>query len=312
MSAPAKVLVTGGAGFIGSHLCERLVERGDHVVVVDNVSSGRWSNLGAIRDRIEVIEDDVLNLLDHREALAGTERIYHLAALISGYDSLGEPDAYVRANVDGLLRVVDLCRTLERPRVVFASSSTVYGSEGEPLRGEATPPRPITMYALTKLMGEHVLAMYRDLAGFSDVSLRLFNVYGPRQSPDHPYANVTCKFSDAAARGGAVKLYGDGKQTRDFVYVDDVVDAMLRVSGPTRERVYNVGTGTDVSIGELLQLVQRVAGTELRVEQLDSWPNDIRAIRADVSRIHDELSFEAKMSLAAGLARTVRFFRGEA
>lgn len=304
-----KILVTGGAGFIGSHLIERLVARGDEVVVLDNVSSGRWSNLDAVRDRIEVIEDDVLNLLAHRAALAGVERIYHLAALISGYDSLQEPDAYVRCNVEGVLRVVEACRDLDRPRVIFASSSTVYGSEGAALRSERTAPHPITMYALTKLMGEHVLAMYRDLVGFSDVSLRLFNVYGPRQSPEHPYANVTCKFSHAAACGGAVKLYGDGKQTRDFVYVSDVVDALLRLGETGRERIYNVGTGVDVSINKLLSLVQEVAGSNLAVEHLEGWPNDIRAIRADVSRIREELGFEARTSLADGLERTIAYFR---
>jgi UDP-glucose 4-epimerase len=306
------VLVTGGAGFIGSHLCERLVARGDRVVVLDDVSSGAWSNLSGVRGRIEVIEDDVRNLLAHREALGGIECVYHLAALISGYDSLNEPDAYLRTNVEGVLRVVDLCRTLKSPRVVFASSSTVYGSDGDALRSETTPPRPITMYALSKLMGEHVFAMFRELVGYSDVSLRLFNVYGPRQSPSHPYANVTCKFSHAAARGGSVKLYGDGKQTRDFVYVDDVVDAMLRVGAPTRERIYNVGTGLDVSIGSLLSMVQEVAGTELAVERLGDWPNDIRAIRADVSRIRSELGFEARTTLVEGLGRTVDFFRGKA
>jgi len=304
-----RTLVTGGAGFIGSHLCERLLERGDEVIVYDDLSSGSLDNLAAIRDRITLIEGDVLDLRAHAEAFAGVKRVFHLAALISGHDSLYEPEAYERVNVVGLLRLIEVVRGLDDARVVFASSSTVYGNAGDPIKRETQQAAPLSIYALTKYMGEHTLALYRELYGFDWVALRLFNVYGPRQSPDHPYANVTCKFAHAAATGGGVKLYGDGEQSRDFVHVDDVVTALLTVSDGSRERVYNVGTGEDTSIRRLLEAVKGLAEHDLPVEQHDPWPNDIRQIRADVSRLEDEFGFRPRVSVEEGLAGTVEWFR---
>jgi nucleoside-diphosphate-sugar epimerase len=151
--------------------------------------------------------------------------------------------------------------------------------------------------------------MYAPLYGYEHVCLRLFNVYGPRQNPDHPYANVTCKFAHAAARGAPVTLYGDGKQTRDFVFVDDAVEAFIRVSNPTQARVYNVGTGQDAAIGHLLHLVQELSGARLKVDQCPPWPNDIRAIRADVSLLARDTGFQPRVSLAQGLLRTIEFFQ---
>src|SRR5690606_1162311 len=222
-----KVLVTGGAGFIGSHLCDRLVAEGHDVVVYDDFSSGHLDNLAGCIDKIKVIDDSILNIGSYNDELDGVERIYHLAALISGHDSLFEPEQYHKTNIVGLLRLIDVARRLDNVRIVFASSSTVYGNEGNPVKHESQQAAPLSVYALTKYMGEHTLALYQELYDFDWVALRFFNVYGPRQSPDHPYANVTCKFAHAAAHGLGVKLYGDGEQTRDFIYVDDIVDSML-------------------------------------------------------------------------------------
>ena len=305
-----KTLVTGGAGFIGSHLCDRLLAEGNEVFVIDDFSSGTRSNLNLTHERLHLLEDDVRNVAHHAQALTGTKQIYHLAALISGHDSLTEPDHYLNVNLQGLLRVIDLCKDLENPRLVFASSSTVYGPAGPARKTEETPPQPMTVYALTKLMGEHLLATYRDMVGLSDVSLRLFNVYGPRQSPDHPYANVTCKFSHAAANGLPVKLYGDGLQSRDFVFVDDVVETLWQVgSRPTPERIYNVGTGVENSIAQLLALVQSQADRPLEVERLPPWPNDIRSIHAGLERLNRDLHCLPQTELESGLARTVEWFR---
>lgn len=306
----AKVLVTGGAGFIGSHLCDRLVERGDEVVVLDDFSLGREENLAQVAGKVRVLRGSVLDIERHASALEGVTLIYHLAALISSHDSLKTPDEYTNVNIGGLLRLLDVARTLSpRPRIVFASSSTVYGIRSEATCRETDTPAPANVYALTKLAGEHLLSMYQERDGYEYCCLRLFNVYGPRQNPHHPYANVTCKFAHAAASDRRVKLYGTGENTRDFVFVDDVVAAFLRAGEVTPSRLYNVGTAKDASIRSLLSTVEQVSGVKLEVEQLPAWSNDIKAIRADVSRAANELSLEAKVGLAQGLARTVEYFR---
>jgi nucleoside-diphosphate-sugar epimerase len=234
-----------------------------------------------------------------------------LAALISGYESLTSPDDYFRINVQGLLRLIELCGRLKKPRFVFASSSTVYGNVARDAHSERALPSPTTIYALTKLVGEHTLAMYRDRFGYDDVSLRLFNVYGPRQNPDHPYANVTCKFARAAAHRLPVKLYGDGSQTRDFIYVDDVADVIFSsLEAATPSRVYNVGTGETRSIGALLELAQKLANTQLLVDRCPPWQNDIRSICADIGRLRNELHFEPQTKLEDGLRQTIDWFTG--
>jgi UDP-glucose 4-epimerase len=304
----AKVLVTGGAGFIGSHLCERLVARGDDVVILDDLSSGTRSNIQSLEGRVHFIEDRVQNVEAHRRELEGVTRIFHLAALISGYDSLSDPEAYTNANIVGTSRLLQVAKGLGKVRIVFASSSTVYGNRNKPTQREVDTVNPITMYALSKLTCEQMLAMYQPLFGYDYACLRLFNVYGPRQNPDHPYANVTCKFAHAAAEGRPVRLYGDGEQSRDFIYVDDVVTAFLLSCEPTPQRIYNVGTGEEHSIRHLLNEVQRLSGRRLKVECHPAWPNDIRSIRADISRAAADLGFVARVRLSVGLARTIRHF----
>lgn len=304
-----KALLTGGAGFIGSHLCDRLVAEGHEVVVVDDFSLGRWENIAHLGGRIRVIEDSQVNISAHRGALEGVSRVYHLGALISGQDSLADPEAYLHANVTGLLRVLEVTGTLPGARIVFASSSTLYGDDPEPLRSESSAVAPPTIYALSKYAAELALAIYQVQHAYSYVSLRLFNVYGPRQNPDHPYANVTCKFSAAAAGDGRASLYGDGEQSRDFVYVDDVVDAFMLVSEASRHPVYNVGSGVSTSINRLLEHVAVAAHRPLSIERRPPWPNDIRAARADISRLATEFGFAPRVSLADGLSRTIEHFR---
>lgn len=300
-----KALVTGGAGFIGSHLVDALLRRNVQVVVVDDLSSGNRENLPP---HVTLIEDDVRNIERHRSQLEGVDTVFHLAALISGHDSLLEPEHYWDANMHGLLRVIHATQAM-KARIVFASSSTVYGDQMGQL-SESRIPSPTTAYAATKIAGEHTLSMFGALFGFSHVSLRLFNVYGPRQNPDHPYANVTCKFAKAGAEGTTVKLYGDGHQTRDFVFVDDVVNAFLAVAEASRERVYNVGTGRETSIRGLLDLIADIRGAALDFEQCQEWPNDIRSICADTTRLTEELGWVAETEVREGLSATVDFFRG--
>jgi UDP-glucose 4-epimerase len=303
-----KALVTGGAGFIGAHLVRRLLQTGFEVIVLDDLS---WGDPQKVElPGVRLIRDSVLNLAAHRAELAQVTHVFHLAALISAYDSLTQPDTYVQTNVLGLLRVIELCGALQRPRLVFASTSGIYGNTPQAMKSETDFPRPATVYALTKLAGEQLLEMYRDRSSYDDVALRLFNVYGPGQSPNHPYANVTCKFARAAALGEGVALYGDGAQTRDFIYVDDVVEAMLLVgTRPCQHRLYNVGTGERASIASLLELAQAAGDVRLPIEQRPEWPNDIRAIAADCSRLAGEHGFAPKVGLLEGLRRTIQFFR---
>ncbi|HEX6604393.1 MAG TPA: NAD-dependent epimerase/dehydratase family protein [Sphingomicrobium sp.] len=309
---PRTYLVTGGAGFIGSHLCDALLGDGHQVVVVDDLRSGHRSNLPEANGALKLIEGDVRDLPRIAPEIGPVDAIVHLAALISGYDSLAAPDDYVSVNVDGLLRVIQFAAERKVPRIVFASSSTVYGDQQAIPLSETTPPQPLTVYALTKLAGEHLLRLYSAMHGFTHCSLRLFNVYGPRQATDHPYANVTCKFSHAAANGLPVKLYGDGRQSRDFVYVADVVRAFLAVLEGSQREVYNVGTGETARIKDLIAELGGIVGRALEVEQCAPWPNDIRSIRADTSRFETEFGFRPQVPLSEGLRQTVEFFREEA
>ena len=305
-----RVLITGGAGFIGSHLCDHLIARGDEVLVIDDLSSGSRANLAGLlsHERLTFIEANVLELSALTASLGPLDHIVHLAALISGYDSLWKPDEYIDLNLKGLMRVIELAAATQAS-ITFASSSTVYGGDPEPSKHEGQTPTPITMYALSKLAGEHMLEMYHRLHQIPYVALRLFNVYGPRQSPTHPYANVTCKFSRAAALGDPITLYGDGQQTRDFIYVHDVVDAIARTMGQARRAIYNVGTGQDASILSLIQTLERLSESALRVEPREPWPNDIRKIVAQIHKIHDEVGWTPRTTLEEGLAATVRFFQ---
>jgi UDP-glucose 4-epimerase len=304
----ARALVTGGAGFIGAHLVARLVERGLDVVALDDLSWGQQHKVDGLKG-VTFVKGDIRQLPQLSSQLGTFTHVFHLAALISAYQSLEEPDAYFDTNVNGLLRVLELCSKSQQPRLVFASTSGVYGNSSHSLKSEADLPRPTTVYAATKLAGEHLLAMYRARHGFDDVALRFFNVYGPGQSTKHPYANVTCRFSHAAAHGSAVQLFGDGSVTRDFIYIDDVIEAVLAVAfQPTKERVYNVGTGRTASIAELLAIVQRLAPKPITVEKHPAWPNDIQDICANVSLLESELGVRAQVGLEQGLRQTIEHF----
>jgi UDP-glucose 4-epimerase len=309
---PKSYLVTGGAGFIGSHICDALLRDGQRLVVLDNFRSGKRSNLSRASGDLTIIEGDVRQLDRFAGQVGQVDAVVHLAALISGYDSLSAPDDYVDINVDGLLRVIEFATARGVPRIVFASSSTVYGNQaGVPLT-ETTAPEPLTVYALTKLAGEHLLRLYGAMHGFTHCSLRLFNVYGPRQAPDHPYANVTCKFSHAAAHGLPVNLYGDGEQSRDFVYVADVVRAFMAVLDRSDASIYNVGTGHTARINQLIDELEQIGGRALEVKRQAPWPNDIRSIRASTDRFAGEFGFRPEVPLSEGLRRTVEFFQEEA
>jgi len=313
------VLVTGGAGFIGSNTVAKLVElrsRGlvgaDEIIAVDNFYSGSPSNLDDVRGSVAVVEADVRRPEQLEEAARGrgVDRILHLAAIVSVEEAYENPRLAFETNVLGTLNALELARRLDAVRFVYASSVAVYGEPVEvPIR-ESHPTRPVNLYGLTKLMGELLALQYSRDYGLDVVCLRYLNVYGPRMRGG-PYGGVVYKFVSALARGERPVIYGDGMQTRDFVYVEDVADANVRalfaeLSGGSR--VLNIGTGRETSIIELLRIISGILGVEARPEFRPPRRGDVRRSVADITLAREVLGWEPRTSLEEGLRRTVEWF----
>ncbi|HHS98095.1 MAG TPA: SDR family oxidoreductase [Chloroflexi bacterium] len=298
-------LVTGGAGFIGSHLVETLVARGERVRVLDDFSTGRWENLAAVRGRVEVMEGDVRDPTVVTRAMEGVEVVAHLAAVASVQASLEDPKRVWAVNVDGTLNLLEAARTGGVRRFVFASSAAVYGDHEElPLR-EDLPLRPLSPYAACKVAGEALCRAYCASYGLPTVVLRFFNVYGPRQVPHSPYSGVVSIFVDRMRRGLPPVVYGDGHQTRDFVYVTDVVEAVVRAV--EREEavgeVFNVAGGAQTSVLKLVTVLNHTLGTHLRPAFAPPRPGEVLHSLADVRRIRETLGWTAQVGLEEGLER---------
>ncbi len=300
-----RLVVTGGAGFVGSHLVERLAGRND-VVVLDDLSVGRLQNLAGLRDRVEVVKGSVLEPRAIRRAFKGADAVFHLAALTSVPESVEQPLAYAEANVMGTLNVLTSAREAGVGRVVFASTCAVYGRTSGPLH-EDLPPDPISPYAVTKLACEYFCRSRVGGGGVEAVALRLFNVYGPRQTADSPYASVVAKFCEAAARGTPATLFGDGTQTRDFVFAADVAEAFERAAEAKRAsgQVINVGSGTETSIADLLRTLGEIGGKPLEVVRKPPRAGDVLRSVADAALARKVLGFQAKVSLREGLEQTL-------
>jgi UDP-glucose 4-epimerase len=300
-------LVTGGAGFIGSHLVETLVARGERVRVLDDFSTGRQENLAPVAGHIELIEGDVADPETVEQAVAGCDCVLHLAAIASVQASLDEPRRTHRVNVDGTLNVLQAARRDGVHRVVFASSTAVYGDHTAlPLR-EELPPRPLSPYAAGKAAGEAYCTAFHVSYGLPTVALRLFNVYGPRQDPTNPYSGVVSIFADRMARGERPVIYGDGEQTRDFVYVADVVRAVLLAC--EREAaagsIFNIAGGRQTSILQLAAALSQVLGTDLAPTFAPARAGEVRFSQGDVHRAREVLGWEARVPLREGLSRLI-------
>jgi len=296
-------LVTGGAGFIGSHLVEALVARGDRVRVLDDFSTGRWENLAPVRGRVEVLEGDVRDPAAVMRAVEGADVVAHLAAVASVQASLEDPAAVWAVNVDGTLNLLEAARAVGVRRFVFASSAAVYGDHDDlPLR-EDLPPRPLSPYAASKVAGEALCRAYYASYALPTVVLRFFNVYGPRQDPHSPYSGVISIFVDRMRRGLPPVVYGDGRQTRDFVYVADVVEAVLRAA--EREEavgeVFNVAGGRQTSVLELIQVLNCLLNTRLEPSFALPRVGEVRYSQADVRRAREKLGWEVRIELQRGL-----------
>lgn len=299
-------LVTGGAGFIGSHLVRQLLERGERVRVLDNYSTGSRVNLAGLEPDIEVLEGDLRSYERVHAAVRGCEVVLHHGALPSVPRSVQDPATTNAVNVDGTLNVLLAARDVGARRVVFASSSSVYGNDGPLPRVESLRPDPVSPYAVSKLAAESYCASFTRVYGIETVCLRYFNVYGPRQSPTSQYAAVVPRFVAAVRDGRPVTIHGDGEQTRDFTYVSDVVDGALRAAAYEGElpTVLNIAAGGATTVQQLADAIGSLLGAEVRREQLPARQDEVRHSSADVSRAASLLGFRPHVSLERGLELT--------
>ncbi len=304
----SKCLVTGGAGFIGSHLTERLVAHGHSVRVVDNLSTGILANLATLNGGIEFLHGDLCDADVCRRAVAGIDVVFHLAALVSVPQSLVDPWAAHAANVNATMHLLEACTGAGVRRMVYSSSSAVYGDTDATPRTEATEPLPRSPYAASKLAGEQYVLAFARAAVIEAVALRYFNVFGPRQSHRSAYAAVIPNFFQAALEDRPASLYGDGTQTRDFIYVDNVVDANILAASARTEIVngwtVNVGGGTRTSLLELLNMIRRITGRRLAYIARPPRAGDVRDSVASIERAERLLSYKSRVSLEEGLGRT--------
>ncbi len=307
----ARVVVTGGAGFIGSHTVDALVEKGLQVTVVDDLSFGKKAHLSQCKEKIRFVEGDICDSALMEKECKGAESIIHLAALRSVQMSLEKPKEYNEVNILGTLNVLEAARKNDVKKIVSASSSSVYGLSKELPLKESSSLHPLSPYGLTKLVGEQYFKMYDELYGIGSVSLRYFNVFGPRQDPESEYSTVIPRFICRILRNQKPQIYGDGKQTRDFTYIKNVVNANL-LSMAYKKRgahVFNVSAGKNVSLLELLGEIQAVLGTSVSPEFLEARKGEPRDTLGDSTNAGQELGFKSGVGLKEGLRETAEFFK---
>ncbi len=311
-----KVLVTGGAGFIGSHLVERLLADGESVRVLDDFSTGKRDTLSLVSadarpGRFELLEGSLVDLDTCRRAVEGVDGVLHQAALPSVPRSVRDPIGSNAANVDGTLNLLVAARDAKVRRMVMASSSSVYGNSPTLPKIETMPTNPRSPYALTKLAGEVYARLFFELYGLETVCMRYFNVFGPRQDPSSQYAAVIPKFVFALLDGKAPEIHGDGGQTRDFTFIDNVVDANLRALGAPKApgEAMNVAAGSRTSLLEMLEHIQRILGTGIAPVHVEARAGDVRDSLADLGKARALLGYEPGIGLVEGLERYVAWAR---
>lgn len=306
-----KALVTGGAGFIGSHLVEALVTAGCQVAVLDNLSSGKTANLKHLEGHFSFFQEDIRNPKTLDAALQGCEVVFHLAAIVSVPQTIENPIESAAVNDLGTLSLLDAARQKKVKRVVFSSSCAVYGDDPRLPKQETMTPKPLSPYAAQKLAAEYYTKLFNDLYGIETAVLRYFNVYGPRQDPASPYSGVISIFMTKALRNKPAVIYGDGNQTRDFVYVKDIVKANLlaATAGNAGGRIVNIGSGQAVSINRLWQAICALSGRKLDPRYASKRPGDIRESLAGTAAAKELLNFECEVSFEKGLAATFEWYR---
>jgi len=305
-------LVTGGAGFIGSHIVDRLVQDGEKVRVLDNFSTGRRANIEHNLDRIDLVEGSLTDMDTVRRAVEGVDYVLHQGALPSVPRSVNDPIGSNDANINGTLNLLVAARDAGVKRFVFASSSSVYGNSPTLPKHEDMPPDPLSPYALTKLAGERYCKLFTDLYGLETVSLRYFNVFGPRQDPESQYAAVIPKFIKCIMNGESPVIYGDGFQSRDFTYVENNVEAnLLACSAPRAAgEVLNIACGDRFSLLDLVDVINRILGTSIEPAFEPARPGDVKHSQADISKAREIIGFEPKVGFVEGLERLISWTRG--
>ena len=304
-------LVTGGAGFIGSNIVEELLKRGQKVRVLDNFSTGKRENILPFLGRIELIEGDIRNYRVVREAVEEVDLILHQAALPSVPRSIKDPITANEVNVGGTLNLLNAAKNTGVKRIVYASSSSVYGNSETLPKKEDMIPEPISPYAVSKLAGEKYCKVFYEVYGLETAILRYFNVFGRMQDPTSQYSGVIAKFINAFLNNKPLTVYGDGEQSRDFTFVDDVVKANLLVANCSLNHsgeVFNVARGRRVSLNQTIKILEEIFGRDNQVIYTDPRLGDVRCSEADISKIKTELGFEPKISFEEELEKTVRNF----
>lgn len=304
-------LVTGGAGFIGSHIAEALMSEGHEVRILDDLSTGNRRNLGAFEDRITLMVGDIRDPDTVARAMQGAEYVIHQAALASVPRSIDDPSTTNAVNVQGTLNLLEAARDQSVKCFVYASSSSIYGDQETLPKLEEMIPEPKSPYAVSKLAGEHYCRAYSEIHGLPTVSLRYFNVFGPRQDPNSQYAAVIPIFVTSLLRGRPPTVFGDGEQSRDFTYVENVVAANLLAckSGTTTGRVYNVACGERFTLNTVYERLENIAGTKIKPVYADPRVGDVRHSQASIEAIKGELGYAPTVGLDEGLARTVEWYQ---
>jgi nucleoside-diphosphate-sugar epimerase len=305
-----RYLVTGGAGFIGSNTVDELVKCGHDVVVLDNLSTGKESNLAGVRDKIEFMEGSITDPEAVRAACRGVDYVLHLAARTSVPRSMKEPVETNYVNVDGTLNVLLAARDAKVKRVVFAASSSVYGETTTLPKRESMDPAPISPYGVTKLMGEIYGRLFNRVYGLEFVALRYFNVFGPRQDPNSAYSGVISRFNAAFLDGGELNVYGDGEQSRDFTFVANVVQANLLACSARDVAgfVFNIGMGNRYTLNQMLQMLASISGRSGNAKYSKSREGDILHSQADITEARTRLGYSPRVEFEEGLRRTWEWF----
>ena len=306
----ANYLVTGGAGFIGSHLVEDLVRRGERVRVVDSLITGKRQNLSHV-PAVDFMEGDLADPEIAQRAVKGMDYVLHQAAIPSVPRSVQDPITSNRANIDASLNVLVAARDAGVKRVVYAGSSSAYGNTPTLPKVETMPTAPLSPYALQKLVAEQYCRMFTDLYGLETVTIRYFNVFGPRQDPSSPYSGVISLFISALCDGRQPTIYGDGEHTRDFTYVANVVDGVLRActAPAAKGEVINVATGVRISLNTLFNTVRQLVGTNVEPLYGEPRAGDVKDSQADISKARRVLGYEPSVTFEEGLEKTVAWYR---